>query len=333
MIISDKCSSINSKKSKCFVVIKGAIMNLLITGAWKEGSKYIDEIQQEGYNVTFMSCEDDKIPCEKEWVQGCICNSLFLYHDIKAFPNLHYIQLTSAGYDRVPMKYVEENGITLNNAKGVYSIPMSEFVMGGVLCLIKKFDRFRELQKHQHWEKQRDLEELYGKNVLIVGCGNVGIACAERFKAFGCKVTGVSLHPKESCFFDIIVPLEMLNEKLLTSDIVVVSIALSDITRGLFNDERFKKIRDGAIFINISRGEVVEEKALFNHIVRLKGAILDVFETEPLREDSPLWKCENIMITPHNSFVGSGNEYRLARCIIRNLKTYKLAEVNKREEI
>ena len=110
-------------------------MNLLITGAWT--SKYIDEIEEEGHKVLFMQQEKDKLPCAYDWPEGIICNGLFLYHPLSRFTNLRYIQLTSAGLDRVPMQDILKRKIEIHSARGVYSVPMAEFAVAGVWICIK----------------------------------------------------------------------------------------------------------------------------------------------------------------------------------------------------
>ena len=177
-------------------------MRLLITGAWKEAEKFISQLEGYGHRVIFMQQEADRLPCEPSWAEGVVCNGLFLHHEIEAFTNLKYIQLTSAGLDRVPVEYIRKHKIALNNARGVYSIPMAEFAVCGVLQIYKKAALFRENQKTHLWEKHRDLLELYGKNVMIIGCGSVGTECAKRFSAFGCRIIGIDLKPFDSPDFD-----------------------------------------------------------------------------------------------------------------------------------
>ena len=165
-------------------------MNLLITGAWQEAREHFDEIEALGHSIVFMQQEKDALPCDPGWVEGTICNGLFLHHPIDAFPNLRFIQLTSAGFDRVDMAYVQSHGIEIHSARGVYSIPMAEFALCGVLRLYKQTRFFEENQRAHRWEKHRGLRELFGKTVVIVGCGSVGTECAKRFSAFGCRVIG-----------------------------------------------------------------------------------------------------------------------------------------------
>ena len=294
-------------------------MNLLVTGAWSDGKNCITELEAMGHTVVFMQYEKDELPCSYEWVEGVVCNGLFLSHPIGKFTNLRYIQLTSAGFDRVDMDYVKAHGIEIHNARGVYSIPMAEFALSGVLQLYKQAAFFRENQKRHLWEKHRGLLELAGKKVLVVGCGSVGNECAKRFAAFGCEVTGVDLFPREDSLYSKILPLDKLDDTLITADIVVLTLPLSEQTRHLMNDNKLILLKDGAVLVNIARGAIVDTEALINHIDRLGGAVLDVFEEEPLIDNSPLWDKPNVILTPHNSFVGKGNGERLREIIIGNL--------------
>ena len=294
-------------------------MNLLVTGAWPDGKNCIAELEAMGYTVTFMQYEKDELPCPYEWVEGVICNGLFLTHPIEKFTNLRYIQLTSAGFDRVDVDYVKVHGIEIHNARGVYSIPMAEFALCGVLQLYKQAAFFRENQRNHLWEKHRGLLELAGKNVLIVGCGSVGNECAKRFKAFDCSVTGDDLFPREDSLYNEMFPLDKLDNALKQADIVVLTLPLTKQTHHLIDDSKLSLMKDGATLVNIARGVIVNTDALLNHIDRFTGAVLDVFEEEPLNENCPLWDKQNIILTPHNSFVGEGNGGRLREIIIRNL--------------
>ena len=290
-------------------------MNLLVTGAWSDGKNCIAELETMGHTVTFMQYEKDELPCSYEWVEGVICNGLFLTHPIEQFTNLRYIQLTSAGFDRVDMDYVKSHGIEIHNARGVYSIPMAEFALCGVLQLYKQAAFFRENQCNHLWEKHRGLLELAGKKVLIVGCGSVGNECAKRFKAFDCSITGVDLFPREDNLYSEMLPLDKLDNALKQADIVVLTLPLTEQTKYLIDNSKLSLMKDGATLVNIARGAIIDTKAFLYHIDRFTGAVLDVFEEEPLNENSPLWNKQNIILTPHNSFVGEGNGNRLSALI------------------
>lgn len=293
-------------------------MNLLITGAWQQAKDYIPKLKEE-HEVLFLQYENGELSCDPNWVEGIICNGLFLFHSIKCFSNLQYIQLTSTGFDRISIDYVKEHGIEIHNARGVYSIPMAEFAVAGVLQLYKKMDYFRDNQKDHQWTKRRDLLELFGKTVCIVGCGSVGTECAKRFSAFGCRVIGVNRTRKEDDYYSEIVGLDRLTEILRETDVLVLTLPLTKETKYLIDAEKLDALKPGAILVNIARGAVVDTNALLKSLGKLGGAVLDVFEEEPLDEQSPLWAMENVIITPHNSFVGENNQKRLWSVIYGNL--------------
>lgn len=296
-------------------------MNLLVTGAWRCTHEQLDSIALLGHTVYFLQNETDALPLPYEQVEGVICNGLFLHHPICRFTGLRYIQLTSAGFDRVPMDYVKAHNIPIHNARGVYSIPMAEFAVSGVLQIYKQSRFFWENQKQSKWEKHRGLLELYGKQVCIVGCGSVGTECARRFGAFGCCVTGVDLLPREDAHYARMESLDCLDAVLPEADIVVLTLPLTEQSRHLIDKTRLEAMKQGAVLVNIARGAVVDTAALTDWLKEKQGAaVLDVFEEEPLDAASILWQMENVILTPHNSFVGDGNSQRLFRTILENLK-------------
>lgn len=297
-------------------------MNLLITGAWQQAKDYIAEIEGKGHSVRFLQFEKDALPCDYKWVEGIIGNGIFLTHPIEKFTNLRYIQLTSAGFDRVPMDYVKAHGIKIRNARGVYSAPMAEYAVAGVLSLYKEQRYFARKQKEHAWEKKRDLRELSSRTVCILGCGSVGTECAKRFEAFGCKVVGIDIAVREIEHFSHVYHLNDVKEVLSDADIAVITLPLTEETYHMFNKDMLDAMKPGAVLVNIARGALVDTDALIAALnSKLGGAVLDVFEEEPLDEKSPLWNMENVVVTPHNSFVGEENGNRLSRVIIDNLET------------
>lgn len=297
-------------------------MNLLITGAWHPAKEHFLELENLGHRIVFLQNESDVLPCAPEWVEGIVCNALFLFHEIGQFVNLQYIQLTSAGFDRVPMSYVQPHHIEIHNAHGVYSIPMAESALCGVLQLYRHSRFFAENQKKRHWEKHHALPEVYGKTVCIVGCGNVGNECARRFVGFGCDVVGIDANPRRDVLYHEIFPLSQLNQALSSADIVILTLPLTNETKHMMNYERLSLLKESAILVNIARGAIVDTEALIAELPHLGGAVLDVFEEEPLGSDSVLWQTDNVILTPHNSFVGEGNEKRLHKVITDHLKSY-----------
>lgn len=296
-------------------------MKLLITGAWRHTPEQLETIKALGHSVTLLRNEWDPLTIPYEEVEAVICNGLFLYHPIEKFTALKYIQLTSAGYDRVPMDYARSHQIVVHNATGVYSVPMAEFAVASVLQFYKQSAFFREIQKKHIWEKHRGLLELHGKNVCIVGCGSVGLACAERFRAFGCRIIGVNRTVRPCQAFDTIYPLDQLHEALRHADVAILSIALTQDTRCLIDEAAISAMKNGAVLVNIARSSIVDTQSLTQALMQRRlYAALDVFDEEPLSPDSSLWDMENVILTPHNSFVGDANADRLSCVIMENLE-------------
>lgn len=295
-------------------------MNILVTGAWRQAKQQLAQLETLGHRAIFMQNESEALPCDPAWVEGMICNGIFLHHSIDLFTNLRYIQLTSAGFDRVPMEEVDRRGIKICNARGVYGIPMAEFAVSGVLQLYKHSRRFDKNQKEHGWNKCKDLLELWGKQVTIVGCGNIGQECAKRFAAFDTRVIGVDIFTAELPGIHKMYHISQLREVLPESDVVVLTLPLTEETRHLFNRDTFAAMKPGAILVNIARGAVVDTQALIQALQsHLGGAVLDVFEEEPLDPQSSLWDLDNVLVTPHNSFVGDNNDRRLTDVIFHNL--------------
>lgn len=296
-------------------------MRTLVTGTLQATTEELKQLEDLGLEITFQQNEQDEV-INPEQFEAVICNGLFVYNAIEKFTGLRYIQLTSAGTDRVPMEYVSEHGIELHNATGVYAAPMAEWTIMRLLELYKNADK---LFKNRGWVKDRTWRELCGKTACIVGFGSNGREIAKRLKAFDVKVCVVNRTKKESPFIDEYYPLNELDKALGKADIVIVAIALTDETRKLMNSERFAAMKDGAVFINAARGALLDESALTDALrEKLYGAALDVFETEPLPDDSPLWQIENLLISPHNSFIGENNHARLMSVVMQNLAKLQL---------
>lgn len=298
-------------------------MKLLVTGAFNTTAEQLDMLTSLGFEVMLQKDERGKPECDFSEADGVICNGLFLYHNISEFKKLKFIQLTSAGLDRVPLDEIRNRNITLFNARGVYSVPMAEFALTGVLSLYKHLSYFYENQKAHIWQKDRELRELCGETVAVVGCGSVGTECAKRFSAFGTKIIAVDIAKPENEVYSDFYDIKEIEKALEISDVVVLTVPLTSKTKGMFNEEMFSHFKDGSVLVNISRGAVVNEKDLVKALESgiLSGAVLDVFENEPLAENSRLWERKNVVITPHNSFVSSKNNARLFNLAYGNIKT------------
>ena len=294
-------------------------MNVLVTGAFQLNSGERERMEAAGHKVFVHGDERAPVNCPERY-EAVVCNGLFLYNSIEYFTSLRLIQLTSAGLDRVPLDYIRAHGIELHNATGVYSVPMAEFAVCGILQMYKQSRFFAENQTQHKWEKHRGLLELSDKRVCILGCGDVGREIAKRLKAFACRITGVNRTVRALPDFDEVLPLDKLPDAAAVCDILICCIALTPETRGIVGKEVFDRLPAGAIFVNVARGALADGAALTAWLQSGGHAVLDVFEEEPLPETSPLWDMENVILTPHNSFVGDENRARLWERIKENLK-------------
>lgn len=299
-------------------------MNLLLTGCFKYSEIQMESLRSLGYTVYFMQQEKEELPIEVAEVDATVCNGLFLSHDIDNFTRLKLIQLTSAGFDRVPVGKIKERGIEIYNARGVYSTPMAEWAVFRVLEHYKQGWFFRKEQEAGRWTKHRGLREVTGIKVAVVGAGNVGQEVAKRFQAFGAETTGFDIHTNETVGFDHMALTDTFRECVGEFDVVVVTAPLLPSTRGLISRDVLLAMKQNAMIVNIARGGLIDQQAMCEVLAYRKDlfAALDVFETEPLVEKSPLWRMDNVAISPHNSFVSNGNNARMFNVMYENLKNF-----------
>lgn len=297
---------------------------VLITGAFAYTQEQIEQIERLGVSTVFMQQEADTLPIKACDVDATVCNGLFLHHKIEDFENLKYIQLTSAGFDRVPMEEIKRRGITINNARGVYSIPMAEWALGRILEHYKHFGSFYQSQKKKEWNKDRGIKEINGTKSAIIGAGNIGQEVAKRLSAFGSSVTGYDVILGERPYFDSVHHVNALSSEIGNYDIVVLTAPYTPETHHIISKEILQSLKNNAMLVNIARGGLVDTDALFSVMQSRSDlyAALDVFETEPLSTESLLWDLENVALSPHNSFVSDGNNKRMFNVIYNNLKEY-----------
>ena len=169
---------------------------------------------------------------------------------------------------------------------------------------------------------------LAGKSLLIVGLGNTGQALAARAKAFGMKVLGTRACPEPMLHVDEVHPAEDLKKLMPNADFIAVSTPLTPATHGLIDKDKIAAMKPGVIFADVSRGGVVDQRALYDALQtgQIAAAVLDVFETEPLPETSPLWALENVIISPHCSSVYAEWEKASFEIFIKNLGRWMKGE-------
>jgi phosphoglycerate dehydrogenase-like enzyme len=259
-------------------------------------------------------------------------------------PALKWIQFYFAGVEKAFQQEVFlRGGIQLTSASGTMVSQMGEYVMMALLMLGHKAPEMFRFQQQKVWHEHRieKLEpiELRGSTVGIVGYGSIGREVARLLYSYGAKVLATKrdvLHPEDDGYvpeglgdpkgnyFHRLYPNEALNAMLKECDFVVVSSPLTAETHQLISAEQFAVMKPGAFLLNVSRGPVVDTNALIEaaRSGRLGGAVLDVFDEEPLPSDSPLWDAPNVVITPHIAGVSKRSMDALVDLFVTNLGRY-----------
>ncbi|MFC0558246.1 D-2-hydroxyacid dehydrogenase [Halalkalibacter alkalisediminis] len=239
--------------------------------------------------------------------------------------SLKWLQTWSAGVNNLPLNELHSRDIQLTSANGVHANPISETIFALMLGLTRKIHTYVKNQQTKTWHHANMKLEIHGKTIGIIGVGSIGKETAKIAKAFGMHVLGIrhSGAPVEQV--DEMFTTDQLNSLLPKCDYVVVTLPLTSETQHLFGAEQFSLMKSTAYFINIGRGELVVEQDLIHALLeqQIAGAGLDVFTTEPLPEENPLWTMENVIVTPHTS--GSTEHYDkrvIEDIFIPNLKKY-----------
>ncbi len=221
--------------------------------------------------------------------------------DLLADAEIEWVQALSAGVDSYPQAALQERDIALTNASGVHAEPIGEQVLGGMLAFERGFLDAMAQKERNSWERVEGAE-LHGKTLGIVGVGAIGTRVAELGSAFGMGVLGTKRDPDtapeavDECFGP-----DGHTELCRRADHLVLACPLTPETEGLIGADELRLLDGDAVLVNVARGEVVDEDALVRALQYgwIRGAALDVFETEPLPADSPLWNLSNVLLTPH----------------------------------
>lgn len=297
-------------------------MKVLFT--YNYGPEKMKAIEELGYELLYV---DEHVVSNTEDISdidALVCYNPFEKLDIYKLKQLKWIQLSSIGIDQVPKDKVKEHNILVTNNRSGYSIPMGEWIVMKMLELLKNSKSLYEKQRQRKWQMDTSILELYNKTVCFVGTGSIASEAAKRLQGFDVNIIGINTTGRNMEYFDSCYKMDELNQALSQSDVVVLSIPSTKDTYHLINENNINVIKKGACLINISRGNVIKESALIDALSlgNLRGAALDVFEEEPLPPDSLLWDMDNIIITPHNSWISEVRNERRYDIIYNNLKRY-----------
>ena len=214
---------------------------------------------------------------------------------------LRWVQNMGAGVERFLIPELPK-GVALTRIAGIFGPWMAEYVLGWCLWHTQRTELFRAQQRESRW-RQVDPLRLHGAELCIVGLGDIGRTIARAARGVGMRISGVSQSGRKAPGVDRVYRARDLDKPLASADFVVLTVPLTAATRGLIGARELARMKPSAWLVNIGRGPLVDEGALLEALSgkRIGGAILDVFDEEPLSADHPLWKFENVVITPHIS--------------------------------
>ena len=253
-----------------------------------------------------------------------------LDHLVGRAPQLTWIHSVAAGIDRVATPLVRSRAITVTNARGVFSRPIAEYVVMMLLAIARRLPQLLELQRERTWQPLRG-SELGELTVGIIGYGSIGTELARLLEPFGTQVLATRRRPERGVGDAANVELfgyDRQDAVLRQADVVVLTAPLTDETAGMIGAEQLDQMRESAWLINIARGRLIDELALRRALESgsIAGAVLDVFNEEPLPPDSPLYATPNLIITPHTSWSSDRVAERGLELFIHNLRRFLAGE-------
>ena len=214
--------------------------------------------------------------------------------------------------------------VIVTTSSGIHAGPLAEFCLFGLLAFTKGLPRLLRDKQEKRWDHY-PTRELKGATILVVGLGNIGLEVARLARSFGMRTIGLKRQPDEELpHVEELHPSENLKELIPRADAVVVTLPLTERTEGMVDREAINLMKPGCVFVNVGRGGVVDEEALIESLEdrRIAGAALDVFATEPLPPESPLWDLPNVLISPHTAALAESENERIVELFQKNLRLY-----------
>lgn len=251
------------------------------------------------------------------------------FSTVRKAPNVKWLHVFNVGVDHPIYTEMLERGVRITASVGTTAEPIAQTALTGMLMLSRGFPHWLKAQRERRWDPVRlqlSPPDLKQQTVLVIGMGAIGSEFARLAKALGMRVIGVRRSPRQPDDpMDELHAPDQLDQLLPCADWLMLACPLTSETRGLISASRIAKLPRGAHVLNIARGEVIDEPALTAALQsgHLAGAYLDVFEKEPLPENSALWNLPNVLVTPHNSSSSIGNERRVFDAFVNNLEHWK----------
>lgn len=242
-------------------------------------------------------------------------------------PRLRWIAAATAGVDYLMFPALVGSDVVVTNSAGIFDAPMAEYALALVSAVCADLPATLRLQARREW-RHRETRRLAGSEVLVLGAGGIGRAIAVALRAAGARTRCLARARRADPELGDIAGLDDLPALLPAADFVILALPLTPATREIIGPAELALMREDAWLVNLGRGELADEPALTAALAReqIGGAALDVFTTEPLPADSPLWELPNVIVSPHMSGDSRGWDRALAELFLAQLKRYRAGE-------
>ncbi|HSU78798.1 MAG TPA: D-2-hydroxyacid dehydrogenase [Candidatus Angelobacter sp.] len=244
--------------------------------------------------------------------------------EINKSTQLKWIMVISAGLEKMPLKLIKEKDIIVTNARGIHRVPMAEYTFTMLLHVAKNAKMWLENQSKAIWDRRIKMEELHDQTLALIGPGAIGSEIARLAKAFGMTTIGVNTKGTPVDYIDVIYKIDDLLQAVQNAKYVVSILPETADTYKILDSKFFEAMRNDAVFVNIGRGKTVDQSSMLIALQnnQIQHAVLDVFEEEPLPNDHPFWKMDNVTVSPHFSSVTEGYQPRALEIFKKNLSNY-----------
>lgn len=286
------------------------------------GNGHVQELGKRFPDLTIADCTCDGASLQTEIADADIVFGVVGEESFACAKRLRLIQVGAQGVDRLMYPSLVESSVIVANGSGIWSAAVAEHALALTLALLRNFPILTRYQVEHRWcPRGLVFRTLSNSTIAILGTGDIGRHTAQLFKPFNCTVLGYSAGGEQVKPFDRVYMGNMLANLMSSADVVIGALPLTPSTRRMIGPVQFHAMKASALFINVGRGKVVDEEALIAALQQrlFAGAGLDVFENEPLPEDSPLWDFENVIITSHKGGLDEENEDRVFQLLVDNL--------------
>ena len=264
---------------------------------------------------------------------------IYGHQGMEVVPKVKWVQTTSSGVGQLFVKLgLQKSDLLITTASGVHADPLAEFFLLGVLMHYKRLASLQEEQKAHHWERSCG-EDLNGKVLAVIGTGKVGQRIAQVGRFLGMDLLGMAAKPSSERATELgcekmYSKLEM-HDMLARADVVAVCVPHTPDTELMIDEAAFAAMKDGVVFVNVARGQVVDEPYLIAALQagKVGFAALDVFATEPLPDENPLWDMPNVLISPHSASTVVSENAKVTDIFCYNLRCYLDGRLNEMKNI